>query len=99
MPRTIAIDDRLASRRHIRFLVSRLITGGARQARAAAVAGVGAVALVAPWLISMILANPARPTTESASHAASIFVDSALFVRVDSRWRGRSATACDPWPI
>lgn len=73
MPRTLRIDDRLVPRRHIQFLASGLVTCGARQTRAAAVAGVEAVAIVAPWLIPMILAYPAGATTELTFHTHSIF--------------------------
>ena len=85
MSRALPIDDRLASRRHFRLPTRDLIACGAWHTGTAAVAGLGVVALVAPWLIPMILTNPAGAVTELAFHAASIFVDSALFVRVDRR--------------
>jgi hypothetical protein len=85
VPRDILIDYRLISRRHVRLLALDLVACRARQTCATAVAGVGAVASVAPRLIPMILAHPAGAATELAFHTHYIFGSPKEFDRTNFR--------------
>ena len=76
MPRAVQVDHGLTARRQIRLPAWGLIAPGAWQTCAPAVTGVGAIACIAPWLVRMILADPAGATTELAFHVHSIFDES-----------------------
>jgi hypothetical protein len=71
--RTIAINDRPASRPQIRLPARDLIACGAWQTGAPAMTGAGVVARIAPRFIRMILANPPGTAAELAFHTHFIF--------------------------